>query len=127
MPPTLTEMAILKALWQLEAASARELHDASVHETQWSYSSTRKTINRMVTKGLLVMDTFHGIQIYRAGMPKLTTIATVIQHFASGFLGVEKGVSAAAFAQSDLLTPDEIDDLQALLDSLTDAEDGEPS
>jgi metallo-beta-lactamase class B len=42
--------------------SAREIHDAVEHELGWSYSSTRKTPERMWEKGMISQEVRHGVQ-----------------------------------------------------------------
>ena len=52
-PPSNAELELLKCLWRRKACSARELHDCAGPRLGWSYSSTRKTLERMVEKGLV--------------------------------------------------------------------------
>ena len=51
--PTSAELEILKLLWQQPRVSGRELHDQLEPVLQWGYSSTRKTLERMVEAGLV--------------------------------------------------------------------------
>jgi len=36
--PSVTELALLKALWKQQPLSAREIHDAVADELAWSFS-----------------------------------------------------------------------------------------
>ena len=45
--PSMSELSLLKALWRQQPLSAREIHDQVVEEMGWSYSSTRKTLERI--------------------------------------------------------------------------------
>lgn len=53
LKPNNTELVILKLLWKREPRTAREIHDEIEADFSWSYSSTRKTLERMADKGLL--------------------------------------------------------------------------
>lgn len=116
--PTASELTLLKSLWAVGRLSAKEIHDRTSAETRWSYSSTRKTLDRMEAKGLVAVESFHGLKIYAARAKKLATLAALITDFARDVLGASTPPAAAAFSDSAVLSPDEIEDLQALLDGL---------
>lgn len=121
--PTGSELKLLRALWSAPRLSAREIQDATETRTNWSYSATRTTLDRMEEKGLVKVSTVHGLKTYTAVQSKLTTLALLAQDFARNVLDSDTPLPAAAFANSKLLDADEIEDLQALLDSLS--EEGE--
>lgn len=117
--PTGSELKLLRALWSAPRLSAREIQDATETSTNWSYSATRTTLDRMEEKGLVKVSTVHGLKTYTAVQSKLTTLALLAQDFARNVLDSDTPLPAAAFANSKLLDADEIEDLQALLDSLS--------
>ena len=60
-----TDLQILKTLWSAERMSSREVHDALLKETGWSYSTTRTLLARMedslaavATDAVRGLDTF---------------------------------------------------------------------
>jgi len=120
--PSDYELKLLRHLWRRGRMSARELHEASVEETQWSYSATRKTLERMVEKGLARIETFHGLNTYVAGQSKLETVATLANAFARDVLDLDAPLPAAAFTGSGLIAPEEIEELEGLLEQM--AKDG---
>jgi predicted transcriptional regulator len=65
MKPFSSELVILKHLWSSGASSVGEIHGAISPGLGWSRSSSRKTIERMVDKGLLSQTEKHGLNIYR--------------------------------------------------------------
>lgn len=121
--PSGSELKLLRALWSAERLSAREVHDATADSTRWSYSATRTTLDRMEEKGLVKAAAVHGVKTYAAAQPKLTTLAVLARDFARNVLDSDEPLPAAAFAHSKLLAPGELEELQALLDSLDDAGD----
>ena len=88
MKPSSSELVILKHLWSAGASSVGEIHSAISDTLGWSRSSSRKTIERMVDKGLLSQREQHGLNIYRAKAKKIPTLAGLIQSFASDVLSL---------------------------------------
>ena len=116
--PTEFELKLLRRLWKAERLSAREIHDASTEDTGWSYSATRKTLERMEEKGLVRVEPVHGVKTYAAAQPKLEVVAGLIANFARNILDAEAPIPAATFVSSRLIDQDEIEDLEALLEQM---------
>lgn len=123
--PSEFEFKLLRHLWRHKRLSAREIHEASVVETQWSHSTTRKTLDRMVEKGLVRLEVVHGVNTYAATQSKLETIAVLAQAFAREVLDLSAPVPAATFASSRLVTPEEMDELDEILQRLSKSGTGE--
>ena len=121
MQPTAPELEILKLLWQLQPQTGRELHDQLADVLGWGYSSTRKTLERMVDKGLLVAELQGNQNSYSARVTKVATLAALAQDFASRVLELKQPMPLAMFADSRLLTTD---DLQAVEEQLQQLEQG---
>ena len=118
MKPTDTELTLLRPLWQSRRLSAREIHDATEASTGWSFSSTRKTLDRMVDKGLIAIEMVHGVKTFIPKTPKLSVLASLIGDFSKNILGSDQPLPAAAFVGSSLISEDEIDELEDLLKDL---------
>ncbi len=117
--PSDYELKLLRHLWRQGRLSARELHEASTAETLWSYSATRKTLERMAEKGLVRIEAVHGLNTYVAGQSKLETVATLATAFARDVLDLDAPLPAAAFTGSGLIAPEEIAELEGLLERLS--------
>lgn len=113
--PSNAELELLKALWRQGACSAREVHNGAVATLGWSYSSTRKTLERMVDKGLVEETVEHGLNMYRAKVGKVATLAALSTDFARRVLELDGALPAQAFADSRLLSEQELQQLDALL------------
>jgi len=113
--PSNAELELLKALWRQGACSAREVHNGAVAVLDWSYSSTRKTLERMVDKGLVEETVEHGLNMYRAKVGKVATLAALSTDFARRVLELDGALPAQAFADSRLLSEQELQQLDALL------------
>lgn len=117
-----TDFAVLKVLWKRGAVSAREAHEDLQASFSWAYSTTRTTLERMVKKGLVHKDTFHGLLIYRAAVSRVAVLAARVREFAESVLELEPGPVVSLFSQGEALDAAEIEELERLL--ATPPEDG---
>lgn len=113
--PTKPELAVLKLLWNTRWLSAREIADVVGAEFSWSYSTVRTVLERMCDKGLLKKKSEDGVNFYAAGVGKIALLAGMIRDFADRVLELDAAPSAAMFADSKLLSKDEIDELERAL------------
>lgn len=113
--PTRTELVILKCLWAQSPLSARELHDEVGPQLDWSFSTTRTTLSRMVEKGLLKTEKRHGVRVYSTAQSKARILSVVMREFFEGVLEMEGPVPTAAFHESKMLNADEWDELDQYL------------
>ena len=116
--PSEYELKLLRHLWRHDRLSAREIHDASATETGWSFSATRKTLDRMVEKGLIHVERLHGMKTYLVSQTKLEILAALVSAFARDVLDMDAPLPTAAFANSKLISPEEIEELEVLLEKL---------
>lgn len=115
MKPSSTELVILKHLWGAGPQSAGEIHKAVSDTLGWSRSSSRKTVERMVDKGLLSVQTQHGLNIYKARARKIPTLAALIQSFASDVLGLDGPLPVSNLVKSQVLSDKELAELDDYL------------
>ena len=113
--PSEGELRLLRTLWKSKRLSAREIHDASQKSTGWSYSTTRKTLERMETKQLICTQMVHGIKTYKPLVGKVETMARLITKFSKQILDGEGPMPASAFVNSKLIDQSELDELEVLL------------
>jgi BlaI family penicillinase repressor len=113
--PSATELSLLKALWKAQPLSARELHEHVQDELAWSFSSTRKTLERMLDKALVAQQRAHGVQVYVSAVDKMATLAAFAQDFSQRVMEMDAPLSAAMFTGSKLVDDDELAQLDALL------------
>jgi BlaI family penicillinase repressor len=116
--PTAPELEILKLLWEKQPLTARALHDELCTVLGWGYSSTRKTLERMVEKDLVSFESLGHKNHYQAKVDKMPTLAAFAQDFAQRVFEMNGPLPVAMFANSTLLNADEIDDLEQLLADL---------
>lgn len=110
--PTSAELEILKLLWQQPRVSGRELHDQLEPVLQWGYSSTRKTLERMVEKGLVAVESDGSKNFYQAQVAKLPTLAALAADFSKRVLGLAAPLPISMFADSQLIQTQELAELE---------------
>ena len=119
----LTELEVMKILWDADGLSAREVHGRLADQMDWAYSTTRTTLERMVRKGLVAKNVFHGLHLYTAAVSRASGLARVVRDFARQVVETSHAPVVSLFADSGSLSSDEIDELSRLLDELESAKD----
>lgn len=120
--PSTSELTVLKLLWRRSPLSAREVHDGIAERLPWSFSSTRKTLERMEEKGLVRVRDVHGMRVHEPTVTKVATLGRLMRDFASQVLDLEDPLPVTAFAKSPLLEPGDVAELERLLQE-SDGED----
>jgi len=114
------ELDLIRILWDGERLSAREVHEQLPEGYDWAYSTTRTMLERMVTKGYLGRESFHGVNLYEPCITRPEGLARLVQNFADRVLEMEPASVVALFARGSRLTPSEIDELSRLVDTAED-------
>jgi BlaI family penicillinase repressor len=113
--PSLTELILLKALWRKQPLTAREIHNSVEHELRWSYSSTRKTLERMLEKAMVSQQVYHGVQVYEAVLDKVDTLAAFAHDFGKRVMEIDTPLPVTMFTGSKLVDERELARLEHLL------------
>lgn len=115
-PPSPSEMAVLKTLWSEGALSAREVHARLGGPQDWSYSTTRTLITRMVEKGLVSKHDSHGLAVFAPALSKAAVLSGMVRRFSAQVFDLDAPLPASAFAGSPLLDDDDLAELETLLE-----------
>jgi len=113
--PSPTELSLLKAMWRQAPLSARELHLRVEDELGWSFSSTRKTLERMLDKGMVAQEAVGGIQVYRPLLEKVGTLAAFARDFSMRVMEMDAPLAVSMFTGSKLVDEQELERLDSLL------------
>lgn len=117
--PELTEAewAIIKAVWDLEPCAAPSVQEHLHPSMNWSYSTVRTLMDRMVAKGLLSAEKIRNLTLYRAAVTRqqaqLGELRYALKH---AFDGALKPMVETLLASEKLSTAD-LDELQSLIDA----------
>jgi len=113
--PSITELTLLKALWKQHPLSAREIHERVEEELAWSYSSTRKTLERMLEKGMISLHSIHGMNVYAPVLEKVETLAAFAHDFSHRVMEMNAPLPVNMFTGSKLVNQHELKELEQLL------------
>jgi len=113
--PSKSELTILKTLWAKSPLSAREIQDNVGPVLDWSFSTTRTTLSRMVEKSLLELGSQHGVRVYTPVESKARTLSGVMREFFDTVLEIKGPLPTAAFHDSDMLSEEEWAELDTYL------------
>ncbi|MEQ1930359.1 MAG: BlaI/MecI/CopY family transcriptional regulator [Parvularculaceae bacterium] len=113
--PTRPELEILKLLWRRKQLSARQIADEISAPLDWSYSTLRTVLERMVEKGFLKRREGESVNQYAAGVGKVALLSRLIEDFSGRVLELDSAPPAVTFAKSKLLTRNEIEELERTL------------
>jgi predicted transcriptional regulator len=111
----MSELSLLKSLWKEQPLSAREIHERVADELGWSFSSTRKTLERMLEKSMVSQHTRHGVLVYEAQLEKVETLAAFAHDFGRRVMEMDGPLPANMFTGSKLIDQHEIEQLEQML------------
>jgi predicted transcriptional regulator len=120
MQLTAPELEIHKLLWQQQPQTGKAIHRRLEALYGWTYSSTRKTLERMLAKGMLRTESQGNKKIYYSLLEKVPTLATYAQDFATRVLEIDGPLPIAMFSDSQLLKQEELEELEAFLQQFSD-------
>jgi predicted transcriptional regulator len=112
--PNPPELVLLKTLWATGPLPVRALHDECAGALAWSFSSTRKTLSRMVDKNLVSINRDTGVAVYAARRSKTATLAHMARDFMHRVLETDGSVPHNLFSRSKLLSDEELEELEGL-------------
>ncbi|UTY58935.1 BlaI/MecI/CopY family transcriptional regulator [Massilia sp. erpn] len=121
--PSSTELCVLKALWKQQPLSAREIHVEVERELGWSFSSTRKTLERMLEKEMVAQNMRHGVQVYAAQLEKVGTLAAFARDFGRRVMEMDAPLPVNMFTGSKLVDAQELAQLEQMLNDWPDDEE----
>ncbi|MYM67962.1 BlaI/MecI/CopY family transcriptional regulator [Pseudoduganella sp. FT55W] len=113
--PSITELSLLKVLWKQQPLSAREIHDGAAGELDWSFSSTRKTLDRMLEKQMVAVQVVHGVNVYSAKLEKVGTLAAFAHDFGRRVMEIDAPLPVTMFTGSRLVDQQELAQLEQML------------
>jgi BlaI family penicillinase repressor len=67
---TEAEWTIIKAVWEKEPCAAPDIQEALKGSTQWTYSTVRTMMDRMVAKGLLTAEKIRNLTLFRSAVTR---------------------------------------------------------
>jgi predicted transcriptional regulator len=101
----------------VEAAAAERTRDSRCRraELDWSFSSTRKTLDRMLDKQMVALQVVHGVNVYSARLEKVGTLAAFAHDFGRRVMEIDAPLPVTMFTGSKLVDQQELAQLEQML------------
>ena len=118
--PTESELEILQILWNKGIATVREVHEELLRTKDAGYTTTLKLMQIMNEKGIVKRDDSMRTHVYQAAVNKEKTQKHLLGKMIDSLFGGSPTqlVIQALGDDSHKASPEELERIQALLDSL---------
>jgi BlaI family transcriptional regulator, penicillinase repressor len=118
--PTESELEILQILWRKGIATVREVHEELSLTKNAGYTTTLKLMQIMNEKGIVKRDDSMRTHVYQAAVNKEKTQKHILGKMIDSLFGGSPTqlVIQALGDESHKASPEELEKIQALLDSL---------
>jgi len=112
---TEAEWAIIQVVWEHQPCAAPTVQEELAERKQWTYSTVKTLMDRMVGKGLLTTQRIRNLILYRSAVSRADAqqgelMRTVKRAFGGAFTPMMQFM-----LDSDALSPEEIGELQAMI------------
>ena len=112
---TEAEWAIIQVVWEHQPCAAPTVQEELAEHKQWTYSTVKTLMDRMVGKGLLTTRRIRNLILYRSAVSRADAqqgelMRTVKRAFGGAFTPMMQFM-----LDSDALSPEEIGELQAMI------------
>ncbi len=112
---TESEWTLIKAIWKSEPCTAPQIQQKLKGETDWTYSTVRTLMDRMVAKGLLASEKVRNLTVYRSAITRAqaqrSELLYALKHAFNGALTP----MVQCLLDSGELSSDELSDLETLI------------
>ena len=123
--PTESEMEILSLLWQMKKATVRNIHEKLAETKDTGYTTTLKTMQNMLGKGMVSRDEAQRTHIYYPSLDQTHTQRSLVSTFmTSTFGGSAKNLVMQALGQSNP-SKEELDEIRRFMDQLATKDHGD--
>ena len=112
---TEAEWTVIKAVWEHEPCAAPAIQEKLFKQTEWTYSTVRTVMDRMVAKGLLTAEKVRNATVYKSGVTRQQAqrgeLLYALKHAFNGALTP----MVQCLLENNDLTADELAELEALI------------
>lgn len=109
------EWIIIKALWEREPCTAPDIQEALQASKNWTYSTVRTMMDRMVAKGLLTTSRFRHLTVYRSAITRAQAQRRDLRQTLSRAFNGALTPMVECLLDSDAVTADELAELEQLI------------
>lgn len=112
---TETEWALIKAVWELEPCPAPTVQEHLAKSRNWTYSTVRTLLDRMVGKGLLSAEKLRHLTMYRALITREQAELGELRYALKNAFDGALTPMVQRLLDSEKITTQQLDELEALI------------
>ena len=116
-PLTRAEWKVMRIVWRLKRCAARDVYTEAGDEHGWSTSTVKTMLRRLVDKGYLNTEQVGNSFLYRPARSAITSLRGAADTLLDNALEGTTGAVIAHMVKRSELSPGEVAELRALLDS----------
>jgi predicted transcriptional regulator len=116
-----TEMEVLREVWSLGRATARDVHDRISERRRLAYTTVMTVMKNLAEKGYLDYETEGTAYVYTAARPAEEVRASVLGGILDKVFGGSTASLVQALVQRETLSDAERSEIRRLIDGLDDA------
>ena len=111
------EWKVMKIVWQLRKAMAREVYTIAGEEHAWTPATVKTLLGRLVVKGYLTATPVGNGFVYRPAQNALTALRSAADTLLTNAIDGTTGPLLAHMVERTSLSEEDLDALQKLIDA----------
>lgn len=112
---TEAEWEIIQVVWEREPCAAPTVQEELVARRQWTYSTVKTLMDRMVGKGLLTTERIRNLILYRSAVSRQQAQRGELMRAVKRAFGGAFTPMMEFMLESDALSQGEIDELEGMI------------
>ena len=120
-----SEWSVLECLWEKEPQTVTQLAHALHDSVGWAKSTATTMVTRMEQKGLLRYEEGGKARLYCTTLTREDAEARLTRSFLDRVYSGSVGMMVSALVSREALSPEELDELRAILDRAEGKKSGE--
>ena len=112
---TEAEWAIIQVVWEREPCAAPTVQEELTERKQWTYSTVKTLMDRMVGKGLLETERIRNLILYRSAVSRADAQQGELMRAVKRAFGGAFTPMMQFMLESDTLSPEEMGELEAMI------------
>jgi BlaI family transcriptional regulator, penicillinase repressor len=125
--PTDAELSILRVLWERGPSTVRQVHDVLNRDRPTAYTTALKLLQIMTEKGLVRRDDTDRTHIFQARLSQEQTQRQLIRDLLDRAFGGSASKLVMQALAARRATPEELGEIQKLIDGRREVRDGRDS
>ena len=112
---TAAEWDIIQVVWEHEPCAAPTVQEELAERKQWTYSTVKTLMDRMVGKGLLTTGRIRNLILYRSAVSRADAQQGELMRAVKRAFGGAFTPMMQFMLESDALSPEEFGELEAMI------------